>query len=739
MKNPFSTSSFGEEELKRNPVPLSYRSLFTSDFGKLIPAFVQEVLPGDTVRINKGSMIGIRGMPTVFPIQTNIRAGIEFYYVRCRNLMDNWEDYIFKTKDIEQAWLKLNNVRAKKMISTSSLGDFFGVASTKSDRGVTSVENIVSSSMFYYDTKISSAPLLNSSALVDRYLNTSFNSKSVSGSSRESFCYGFLTKNLSFALNKSNSTFHCSSGYSGQSSSPSAASCIFILGNIDGQSMFLSGYPFTMTNKPSDTICDFNLPDDFYDDFNSFIAKLGKVQLFFAFCPADSSLAALNTTYSFYPLVPSSSTVDPLSLYISNVDYERTLDSTEDSVISSNIYVGANPKKRLNVLPYRAYTQICNYYYRNSKNNPYVLNGEPQYNKFLPTTADGPDENIYDFYYRDWELDMYTSAVQSPQFGEAPLVGITYNPLAESAEFIFDVTDGDGQTTQMRATLGVDDDGKFSDIADFSQELPSANLRRLQRLVNYGISINDLRVTNSFQRFKENTLRRGLRYRNQLKSHMGVSVDYPDIDVPQYIGGFNGDIVAGQVTNTADSPNAGLGDYIGTLNGGIQASRNIQHYCPEHGFIIGIFSFAPSPSYPQSTKKMMLKTDAFDYFQKEFSKVGFVPIHYSEVCPFETPVDGDPDDVFGYQKAYYDYMQNVDEVHCDFRTTLRDFALYRTWGSRPSLSDSFVKVYPDQLNDVFVTQNIADAYDSNAKFMCSAHFITSGARPVNMFGQPSLE
>lgn len=411
----------------------------------------------------------------------------------------------------------------------------------------------------------------------------------------------------------------------------------------------------------------------------------------------------------------------------------RVQDSTSDNLIASNPFIGNNPAIRLNALPFRHYEQIMNYYFRNDVNNPYVLNGEVQYNEFIPTHAGGADDNVYDFHYHNWELDKFTSAQQSPQFGAAPLVGLTFTGES-SVKLQFE---NDSKTYDV--TVGLDNDNTITSITDFDKDIPSANLRQLMERINYGISINDFRMANSYQRFKENMIRRGLRYRNQLKSHFGVSVDYPDIDVPQYIGGYTGILDVNKITNLADSPNAGLGDFVGNMSGLVSSRNDITCYCPEHGYIIGIMSIVPIPAYPQSLKKSLLKTDPFDYFIPEFSKIGFVPMHYSEVAPLQTGTNESVDDVFGYQKAWYDYMSNVDEVHGDFRTNLHDFVLQRLYAQRPTLSDDFVRVRPEPLNSIFAANNIADEYGSVDKFMVNCQHAIVAKRPIPVFGTPSLE
>ena len=68
----------------RNSFDLSFDNNLTTTFGKLVPVFVKEVIPGDSFEID--TQFGLRMMPTVFPVQSKVRADIHFFYVRNRNL-----------------------------------------------------------------------------------------------------------------------------------------------------------------------------------------------------------------------------------------------------------------------------------------------------------------------------------------------------------------------------------------------------------------------------------------------------------------------------------------------------------------------------------------------------------------------------------------------------------------------------------------------------------------------------
>lgn len=84
------------------------------------------------------------------------------------------------------------------------------------------------------------------------------------------------------------------------------------------------------------------------------------------------------------------------------------------------------------------------------------MNGQVQYNKWIPTDEGGIDNTLYELRYANWEKDFLTTAVQSPQQGNAPLVGIT--------TYTQTVRNEDGTTTELVKTSLVDEDGKSTDF-----------------------------------------------------------------------------------------------------------------------------------------------------------------------------------------------------------------------------------------------------------------------------------
>lgn len=349
------------------------------------------------------------------------------------------------------------------------------------------------------------------------------------------------------------------------------------------------------------------------------------------------------------------------------------------------------------------------------------------------TTEGGADSTPYILRRRNWESDFLTTAVQSPQQGAAPLVGIS-----STGKMTFQ----DEQGKQYQAQAEFAEDGEtITGFKVLSDDMPQANMRSLIDMSTTGISIADLRQVNSLQRWLEANMRKGLRYRDQMKAHYGIDISYRELDMPEFIGGCSEDVRVNMVTQTTpvgspdDPESTPLGSYAGQASCVGTSNHDVDQYCDEHGYIIGIFSVTPVPNYSQLLPKHFLKRNIMDYFFPEFGNLGFVPIKYDEVCPVQAHAAGDKlDSTFGYQRAWYDYLASVDEVHGEFRKSMRDYLMNRTFDVKPELSESFLLVDPEQLNEVFAVTSKNDD-----KIMGQIYFDCKVKRPIPLFGIPRLE
>lgn len=740
MANVFKPEQRTGDKLKRNKFDLSYVHSTTQDFGELNPIFCKEMIPGDSIEIDPKVMI--RSHPIVFPVTTRMRAYVNYYVVRNRLLWKDWESWITKTKDgLSKPWLKLNNTRAKQMISTNSLGDSLGVPSTIAGSFPNSINYSLSHvfKIIFKGTSDTFASVFSTKTAFYNYVeDKSVDNLIVTGSSTTDACsYG-----VQIILNNSPvpSKFI---GFSIVDDTPVSvpASLIPMYYDDDYVLRFGKGYDVTITYDSTSHYYSFNVPTQAKEYLNSFDSskRAGFYLCIFYDNNTNSSFTSFAAFQTVIPLAfgqpPSRSKLFPVH---SVINFDQVIDATDDSVIANNKFVGDSPTIPLDSLPFRAYEMIYNFYFRNDLVSPYMPDGTIDYNRFIPTTEGGEDTNTYVKHYRNWELDAYTSCTPSPQFGIAPLVGLTSTPTAHTATLTFQATDADGNTNNYDVKVGLDGEGNIESIVDFDAGTPSGNLRRIVDLSSStGISINDFRNVNSFQRYLENMIRRGsLRYADQMEAHFGVRPNHQAIDVPEYIGGFSGDLVSSAVQNSSEGA-APLGDIAGRIDAVIESKHRIKYYATEHCFVMGILTIVPVPTYSQLLPKMFLRTDPFDYFNTEFAKIGKVPIFRREFMPLQST---NVDDVLGYQKANYDLMSSNDEVHGDFRTSLRDFLLNRTWASEPQLNEDFILCKPSSLNNIWAVDDAEEAkYADSKKFMITMLNGCRMLRQIPKYGTSALE
>lgn len=781
-KNIFSLFQGYVPKPKRNVFDLSFNNNFTTKFGQLTPVLCKEVIPGDSIKIDTAA--GLRLMPMAFPVQTPMKAYVHYFYVRNRALWNDWQDFITGTKkDLVPPYIAFGtgfgDYRKKEFFKVGGLADYMGVPNTLyGDEGTSQMQSIdlVGANMSVLtDTTgvtVNYSPLL-VPFWVDYnflpYANWSIRSgsgsyfvanstpfttfiasrQSLVGSTAKSY---FRNLNPNILPNPYNATKQLNTDLE---SIEDLRFCPWsCLGSFSYSLVSnLQNISFKFHPKSTDTVPSY-MPVILVvrEDSSNIIQSLTGAT--YAVSSADTD-GYCSVTFNA-PEIPDGYSIEIYTLFYFNgtrgnlttnkvITFNQTLDSNFPIVL--NIGVGSTSSItnisefdstpfdsdiKLSALPFRAYECIYNSYYRNMQNNPYILNGETEYNKFIPSKEGGADYNYYSLHRRNWEYDFLTSAVPSPQFGIAPLVGITMTGAATFA-------DEDGNTYYAQAEL--DSDGTITGWSTHSSNMPAGTLRMLMDSVGTGISINDLRNVNSFQRFLENSLRVGLKYRDQIKGHFGVEVRYDELDMPEFIGGMSLDINVNQVTQTADVQDsqyplagfAGQGGAFGSSN------HSVTKYCDEHGFIIGILSVVPVPVYSQLLPKYFLKNEQLDYFFPEFGHIGYQPILQKEVSPLQSfYTGGDLNKVFGYQRAWYDYIASTDEVHGQFRTTLRDFVMNRTFENEPLLNEDFLLVDPEQVNDVFLSTESGEYSPESDKILGQLYFKITKKSPIPKLGIPRL-
>ena len=420
---------------------------------------------------------------------------------------------------------------------------------------------------------------------------------------------------------------------------------------------------------------------------------------------------------------------DPLNYLITNSNVNGFENS--DAVLSQLPFASSdNPDGiRISAFPFRAVEACYNSFYRDDRNNPLIIDGEPYYNVWNENVNGGPDTTHYHLYQRNWEQDVFTTAVQSPQQGVAPLVGVT-----ASGNMTFQ--DEEGKTYYLQAEF-AEDGHTISGIRSYSSDMPVGTLRAMVDTISTGISINDFRNVNALQRWLETNMRKGLRYKDQIEAHFGVSPTYSELDMPEFIGGMSRKVEVNRVTQvSADTSGSPLGTLAGNATVLGNAGAPVSKYCDEHGWIIGFITITPKLVYSQQLNKQLIKTQLLDYYFPEFAHIGYQPILNQEIAPLQCTSDIEGQkltDVFGYQRAWYEYLANTDEVHGAFRDSLRHYIINRIFNGVPQLGSDFLTVSPDEVNEVFAVQDDTD------KIFGQIYFDVKMKRPIPAIGIPKLE
>lgn len=113
--------------MKRNNFDLSCEKKLSTQFGRLTPILVEEVLPGDSFKVNTEIMV--RLAPMLFPVMHRVNAYVHYFYIPNRLLWDNWEDFITGgddgTASPDAPYITYNSSNVQDF-KTGTLADFLG-------------------------------------------------------------------------------------------------------------------------------------------------------------------------------------------------------------------------------------------------------------------------------------------------------------------------------------------------------------------------------------------------------------------------------------------------------------------------------------------------------------------------------------------------------------------------------------------------------------------------------------
>lgn len=780
MANVFKQVTEPNNRVNKSSFDLSFQNNLTMQFGYLYPCFVKKVAPGTKMTIKP--TFGLNFMPMMFPVQTRMRARMSFYKVRCRSVWKDYKDWFGNLKpNLVKPYINFNTEeRLKKMASTGSLGDYLGLPTTFSSEygAVSDLQPPAITQTFSTLFTSNTASFLTISEYLEAINEVSKNPSSASvseivGSTDHSIMMAYIPHSstqrfisIDYTIKLDPDRYSIDFDFSGWSAAlpkmvpffttvyyTSAPGKISAIGVVTNSPNVLSFNRSTLELRVS---FQFEIPQEL-SSMETFISCPLGISVdnsgIPALVPANGGVFISKRTLYFANFMGDPTEQTYFQFYISNVSvtsWKSTASAgsfvpsatIKDITLETSPYYNSSSSNKENQLMldasfFRAYEAIYNAYFRDIRNNPYKINGQEEYNVFIPSDEGGEDNNLYELRRRNWEADFLTTAVPSPQQGRAPLVGITtYN---DTSTLAFTAEDGKKYAVQF----DYDKDNEEMKNISFQQLSDDAvvkEARNMMDLVASGISISDLRNVNAYTKFLELNMRKGYFYKDLVEGHFDTKVRYDELNMPEFIGGTAKDVFVNPVSQTVQTSQDGsyfgaLGSYAGQASVQGTADNSISVYCDEETIIMGLISIVPVANYSQLLPKHFLHRELLDSYFPEFDNIGFQPILYNEVCPIQAYNDNPESlrELFGYQRPWYDYVASTDEVHGLFRTNLRNFLVNRVFDLKPTLSPDFLLVDPEQVNDIFSVTQTTD------KILGQIWFDVTVNAPISRIAIPRLD
>lgn len=368
-----------------------------------------------------------------------------------------------------------------------------------------------------------------------------------------------------------------------------------------------------------------------------------------------------------------------------------------------------------------------------------------------------------------WAKDYFTSALPSVQAGDPVTLGIAGSApvtIPSNQDFALGPSSGNiqvhasGTSTAGNKNVYVQSAGTAGQIlGPLTVSATDSTGAKVDRITGKtvgsltgttdlseatAVTINELRVANSLQVFKERLMRYGHRYVEYLKGFFNVTSSDARMQLPEWLGGGKMPINVADVEQTSATSNSAVsgantpqGNLAGKGTGFAGGFAGFKTYCEEECIVIGLAYVQPKASYCQGVSRFLTKlNDRYDYFNPSFEHLGEQEVMLQELYVDDTTGGASSSEVFGYSPRYAEYRFHNDETHGQFKTSLNFWTLTRIFAGSPALNAQFIYTQPDALRRIFAVQKVNDDYIDN--LLCDFHFNVQVVQPVSKYGTPML-
>lgn len=434
----------------------------------------------------------------------------------------------------------------------------------------------------------------------------------------------------------------------------------------------------------------------------------------------------------------------------------------------------------INILPFRAFAMIYDYWFRNENViDPMLVQlGDIATSEKLNNNPWAPNNYFGQLPKVGKRKDYFTSALPAPQKGPAvslPLVGnapvtgsVTLPDMGVSNASISSrmpmfspvyYSANSPVTGLLYAHPNASSNPSVGTSVDLSSTPPSSDTRvsmsLLARAANpvldlengladlsmaTAANVNDLRFAFQLQKMYEKDARFGTRYPEYLAGHYGVTIPDATVQYPEFLGGSRMPINVQQVAQTNTQAKDSAGDIesplasLGAMSQSVGKSRFVKSFS-EPGFVFTVACIRQFHTYQQGINRMWFRKIRNDYYDPLFANIGEQPIYSQEI--FANGAQDLKANVFGYNEAWAELRYKPSIVTGEMRSaaenTLDIWHFADEYANAPVLSQAFIEENP-----MFFDRTVAVPSQSQDNFIVDFYQQVDAYRVMPTYSVPGL-
>lgn len=271
--------------------------------------------------------------------------------------------------------------------------------------------------------------------------------------------------------------------------------------------------------------------------------------------------------------------------------------------------------------------------------------------------------NLFMLHYHQYEKDIYTSGMNSTQFGAVS--GVSFDDFVLHTNSDQDLILANQYTGYSNDVVGapsfaVDVNNMILYAEDVNSVVP------IKFKNPTFLDVLALRRAELMQQWKMNALRAGNMVDDNFKQHYGVEPYYESDNNVLSLGSWSASLNINPVTATASTDstvNGTVGDLaaigIGSVNGSV-----VRFKCNDFGVIVFNVFLMPRVMYSANgIDENNTLTEPFDFYSEEFENVGFEPLQWLRQ---NAMISGIENANMCFVPPYTRYKTNVDECFGEF-------------------------------------------------------------------------